>query len=235
LVVLESTTHPGTTQEVVLLLLENGNLLDLAVSRSGSEAGNVFFLAFSPGREDPGNNTIARNDIPKIVGGVDRYASKIPTAPYSAIFHRAISVSGTTVAEMTKLLENIYRCVNIALVNCATLLYRRLQQFRCLHHCSDCYRVERTSSRAGVAPTVNQTPYHGARGLSHYPKSREDRRLSLYCRRDRWCSERGYWRKRESHSDFANNFAKPAILEALSTCQKRTLSLKLPPTSGPMT
>jgi UDP-N-acetyl-D-glucosamine dehydrogenase len=126
LVVLESTTYPGTTQEVVLPLLENGNLLSLNVSRSGSEAGNVFFLAFSPEREDPGNNTIARCDIPKIVGGVDRYASEIATALYSAIFHRAISVSSTTVAEMTKLLENIYRCVNIALVNELKLLCLRM-------------------------------------------------------------------------------------------------------------
>jgi UDP-N-acetyl-D-glucosamine dehydrogenase len=126
LVVLESTTYPGTTQEVVLPLLENGNLLDLDVSRSGSEAGNVFFLAFSPEREDPGNNTIARSDIPKIVGGVDHYAGEIATALYSAIFHRAISVSSTTVAEMTKLLENIYRCVNIALVNELKLLCLRM-------------------------------------------------------------------------------------------------------------
>lgn len=126
LVVLESTTYPGTTQEVVLPLLENGNLLDLNVSRNGSEAGNVFFLAFSPEREDPGNNTIARSDIPKIVGGVDHYASEIATALYSSIFHRAISVSSTTVAEMTKLLENIYRCVNIALVNELKLLCLRM-------------------------------------------------------------------------------------------------------------
>jgi UDP-N-acetyl-D-glucosamine dehydrogenase len=126
LVVLESTTYPGTTQEVVLPLLENGNLLDLNVSRNGAEAGNVFFLAFSPEREDPGNNTIARSDIPKIVGGVDQYASEIATALYSSIFHRVISVSSTTVAEMTKLLENIYRCVNIALVNELKLLCLRM-------------------------------------------------------------------------------------------------------------
>jgi UDP-N-acetyl-D-glucosamine dehydrogenase len=126
LVVLESTTYPGTTQEVVLPLLENGNLLNLNVSRNGSEAGNVFFLAFSPEREDPGNNTIARSDIPKIVGGVDHYAGEIATALYSSIFHRAISVSNTTVAEMTKLLENIYRCVNIALVNELKLLCLRM-------------------------------------------------------------------------------------------------------------
>src|SRR5260370_20129591 len=125
-IVLESTTYPGTTEEVVLPLLEDGNPLKLTVSRDGSEAANVFFLAFSPEREDPGNNTIARSEIPKIVGGVDRHASEIATALSSSIFCRAVSVSSTTVAEMTKLLENIYRCVNIALVNELKLLCLRM-------------------------------------------------------------------------------------------------------------
>jgi UDP-N-acetyl-D-glucosamine dehydrogenase len=126
LVVLESTTYPGTTNEVVLPLLEKGNQLKLSVSRDNSEAGDVFFLAFSPEREDPGNNTVARSDIPKIVGGVDRSASEIATALYSSIFRRAVPVSSPTVAEMTKLLENIYRCVNIALVNELKLLCLRM-------------------------------------------------------------------------------------------------------------
>jgi UDP-N-acetyl-D-glucosamine dehydrogenase len=127
LVVLESTTYPGTTNQVVLPLLENGNRLKLSVSRDDSQTGNVFFLAFSPEREDPGNNTVARRDIPKIVGGIDRHASEIATALYSSIFRRAISVSSPTVAEMTKLLENIYRCVNIALVNELKLLCLRME------------------------------------------------------------------------------------------------------------
>jgi UDP-N-acetyl-D-glucosamine dehydrogenase len=126
LVVLESTTYPGTTDQVVLPLLEKGNQLKLTVSRDNAEDGNVFFLAFSPEREDPGNNTIARSDIPKIVGGVDRCASEIATALYSSIFRRAVAVSSPTVAEMTKLLENIYRCVNIALVNELKLLCLRM-------------------------------------------------------------------------------------------------------------
>ncbi len=126
LVVLESTTYPGTTNQVVLPLLESGNPLKLSVSRDDSQADDVFFLAFSPEREDPGNNTIARSDIPKIVGGVDRNASEIATALYSSIFRRAVSVSSPTVAEMTKLLENIYRCVNIALVNELKLLCLRM-------------------------------------------------------------------------------------------------------------
>jgi UDP-N-acetyl-D-glucosamine dehydrogenase len=126
LVVLESTTYPGTTDQVVLPLLEKGNQLKLTVSRDNAEDGNVFFLAFSPEREDPGNNTVARSDIPKIVGGVDRSASEIATTLYSSIFRRAVAVSSPTVAEMTKLLENIYRCVNIALVNELKLLCLRM-------------------------------------------------------------------------------------------------------------
>ena len=126
LVVLESTTYPGTTEEVVVPLLEEGNLSGLRVSRDNSEANNIFFAAFSPEREDPGNTTVARNDIPKIVGGVDRQANEIATALYGSIFHRTVLVSSTTVAEMTKLLENIYRCVNIALVNELKLLCLRM-------------------------------------------------------------------------------------------------------------
>ena len=126
LVVLESTTYPGTTEEIVVPLLEEGNFSDLRVSRNDSEASNVVFVAFSPEREDPGNNTVARNEIPKIVGGVDRHASEIATALYGSIFRRTVPVSSTTVAEMTKLLENIYRCVNIALVNELKLLCLRM-------------------------------------------------------------------------------------------------------------
>ena len=126
LVVLESTTYPGTTEEVVVPLLEERNLSGLHVSRNDAEASNIFFVAFSPEREDPGNNTIARNEIPKIVGGIDLYANEIATSLYGSIFHRTVLVSSTTVAEMTKLLENIYRCVNIALVNELKLLCLRM-------------------------------------------------------------------------------------------------------------
>ena len=126
LVVLESTTYPGTTEEIVVPLLESGNSSQLHVSRDRAEATDVFFVAFSPEREDPGNNTVARCDIPKIIGGTDRFGSEIATALYASIFHRTVSVSNTTVAEMTKLLENIYRCVNIALVNELKLLCLRM-------------------------------------------------------------------------------------------------------------
>jgi UDP-N-acetyl-D-glucosamine dehydrogenase len=126
LIVLESTTYPGTTQEIVLPLLEQGNQMQLIASRDDEVASDVFFLAFSPEREDPGNNTVARRDIPKIVGGTDQIATEVATALYSTIFRRTVQVSSTAVAEMTKLLENIYRCVNIALVNELKLLCLRM-------------------------------------------------------------------------------------------------------------
>ncbi|MFL6305699.1 MAG: nucleotide sugar dehydrogenase, partial [Candidatus Sulfotelmatobacter sp.] len=126
LIILESTTFPGTTEEIVLPLLERGNQMHLCASHDEQEACDVFFLAFSPEREDPGNNTVARRDIPKVVGGIDSFASDIATVLYGSIFRRTVQVSSTTVAEMTKLLENIYRCVNIALVNELKLLCLRI-------------------------------------------------------------------------------------------------------------
>jgi UDP-N-acetyl-D-glucosamine dehydrogenase len=115
LIVLESTTYPGTTEEVVVPLLEAGNPNGLKVSRGQNEPG--AHVAFSPEREDPGNETVARHDIPKVVGGCSPAATELATAMYGAIFHRVVPVSSPSVAEMSKLLENIYRCVNIALVN----------------------------------------------------------------------------------------------------------------------
>src|SRR6185369_8217774 len=79
--------------------------------------GDHFFVAFSPEREDPGNDTVARRDIPKVVGGVDATATDLAASLYGTIFKRTVRVSSPAAAEMTKLLENIYRCVNIALVN----------------------------------------------------------------------------------------------------------------------
>ena len=115
LVILESTTYPGTTEEVVVPLLEQGNKAGLKVARDASSPG--FFVAFSPEREDPGNDTVARRDIPKVVGGCGPAASDLAAAVYRAIFNTIVPVSSPAAAEMTKLLENIYRCVNIALVN----------------------------------------------------------------------------------------------------------------------
>jgi UDP-N-acetyl-D-glucosamine dehydrogenase len=115
LIILESTTYPGTTEEVVVPLLEQGNPSGLRVARDGASRG--FYVAFSPEREDPGNDTVARRDIPKVVGGCGPAALELASAMYATIFNRTVSVSSPAAAEMTKLLENIYRCVNIALVN----------------------------------------------------------------------------------------------------------------------
>jgi UDP-N-acetyl-D-glucosamine dehydrogenase len=126
LVVLESTTYPGTTEEVMVPILEKENKLGLKAARGVSDAQKEFFVAFSPEREDPGNTTVARRDIPKVVGGVNPQASELAGALYGSIFQRTVPVSSPAVAEMTKLLENIYRCVNIALVNELKLLCLRM-------------------------------------------------------------------------------------------------------------
>jgi UDP-N-acetyl-D-glucosamine dehydrogenase len=115
LIILESTTYPGTTEEVVVPLLEQGNPAGLRVARDAVSQG--FYVAFSPEREDPGNDTVARRDIPKVVGGCGAAALDLACAVYASIFNRTVPVSSPAAAEMTKLLENIYRCVNIALVN----------------------------------------------------------------------------------------------------------------------
>ena len=126
LVVLESTTYPGTTEEVLIPILEKGNRRGLKAARKGEPDENTFFVAFSPEREDPGNQTVARCDIPKVIGGLEPKASELAGALYGAICNRTVPVSSPAVAEMTKLLENIYRCVNIALVNELKLLCLRM-------------------------------------------------------------------------------------------------------------
>jgi UDP-N-acetyl-D-glucosamine dehydrogenase len=115
LIILESTTYPGTTEEVVAPMIEAGNPDGLKVSRSLDEPG--VHVVFSPEREDPGNETVARHDIPKVVGGCGPAGAELAAVLYGTIFRRVVPVSSPAVAEMTKLLENIYRCVNIALVN----------------------------------------------------------------------------------------------------------------------
>jgi UDP-N-acetyl-D-glucosamine dehydrogenase len=126
LVILESTTYPGTTEEVLIPILEKGNRHGLKASRGDASSGQEFYVAFSPEREDPGNQTVARRDIPKVVGGLNAKASDLAAALYGAIFARVVRVSSPAAAEMTKLLENIYRCVNIALVNELKLLSLRM-------------------------------------------------------------------------------------------------------------
>jgi UDP-N-acetyl-D-glucosamine dehydrogenase len=100
--------------------------MGLKAARNTTFNGNEFFVAFSPEREDPGNTTVARRDIPKVVGGLNAHASELSEALYGSIFNRTVPVSSPAAAEMTKLLENIYRCVNIALVNELKLLSLRM-------------------------------------------------------------------------------------------------------------
>jgi len=126
LVVLESTTYPGTTEEVLVPILEKGNKANLKAARNGDSREPQFYVAFSPEREDPGNTSVARHDIPKVVGGLDSQAAELACGLYGSIFRRTVPVSSPAAAEMTKLLENIYRCVNIALVNELKLLCLRM-------------------------------------------------------------------------------------------------------------
>ena len=128
LVILESTTYPGTTEEVLVPILEKENQNGLKAARNGNSRPpqQEFFVAFSPEREDPGNSSVARRDIPKVVGGLDSQAAELASALYGSIFNRTVQVSSPAAAEMTKLLENIYRCVNIALVNELKLLCLRM-------------------------------------------------------------------------------------------------------------
>jgi UDP-N-acetyl-D-glucosamine dehydrogenase len=107
LVVLESTTYPGTTEEVVQPMLEAGGL----------KAGQDFYLAFSPERVDPGNPQWNTANIPKVVGGVDEASTAVACVLYQSIVNTVVPVSSTRVAEMVKLLENTFRAVNIGLVN----------------------------------------------------------------------------------------------------------------------
>lgn len=107
LVVLESSTYPGTTEEVLQPLLEE----------SGLVVGEDFFLAYSPEREDPGNRDFAVRNIPKVVGGLDEASARLAVALYAPIVEGVVPVSSIRVAEACKILENTYRAVNIALVN----------------------------------------------------------------------------------------------------------------------
>lgn len=127
LVVLESTTYPGTTEELVLPILEKSGLR--CPIATGPENENVpvdFFLAFSPEREDPGNKQYGLAQIPKVVGGINAPSGRAAVSLYAQVVAKVIPVSSTRAAEMAKLLENIFRCVNIALVNELKLLSLRM-------------------------------------------------------------------------------------------------------------
>jgi UDP-N-acetyl-D-glucosamine dehydrogenase len=116
LIILESTTYPGTTDELVQPALEE----------KGLKAGVDFHLAFSPERVDPGNQTYSTKTIPKVVGGVNAVSTELAGELYGAIIERVVPVSSTQVAEMVKLLENTFRAVNIGLVNEIALMSHRM-------------------------------------------------------------------------------------------------------------
>jgi UDP-N-acetyl-D-glucosamine dehydrogenase len=118
LIVLESTTYPGTTEDLVLPILEKGGLkCPIARTEADQKSPTDYYLAFSPEREDPGNKQFGLQQIPKVVGGINPPSTKAAVNLYTQIVAKVVPVSSTRAAEMAKLLENIFRCVNIALVN----------------------------------------------------------------------------------------------------------------------
>ncbi|MFC1761569.1 nucleotide sugar dehydrogenase [Planctomycetota bacterium] len=117
LVVLESTTYPGTTRDVMLPILE----------QSGLAVGSDFYLAYSPEREDPGNKSFRTSTIPKVVGGYDKQSLKKALAVYEIAIETLVPVSSCEVAEAAKILENTYRCINIAMVNELKMLFDRMR------------------------------------------------------------------------------------------------------------
>jgi UDP-N-acetyl-D-glucosamine dehydrogenase len=143
LVVLESTTYPGTTDEVMLPLFES----------SGLKVGEDYFVAFSPEREDPANADFSTRTIPKIVGGVTARCGAVAAAAYAALVERVVPVSSARVAEAAKLLENIYRCVNIAMINELKLLFERMD--------IDVWEV----IRASATKPFGFTPFYPGPGL----------------------------------------------------------------------
>jgi UDP-N-acetyl-D-glucosamine dehydrogenase len=116
LVILESTTYPGTTRDVLLPILQ----------KSGLQVGEDFFLAYSPEREDPGNPDFSASGIPKVVGGIDPTSLKLATALYAHAVVNTVPVSTCEVAEACKILENTYRSVNIAMVNELKVLFQQI-------------------------------------------------------------------------------------------------------------
>ena len=108
LITLESTTYPGTTEEVLVPILEQG---------SGLTAGDDLYIAYSPEREDPNNDSFSTSTIPKVVGGLDANSLEIARALYDCVICETVPVSSCRAAEATKLMENIFRCINIASVN----------------------------------------------------------------------------------------------------------------------
>ncbi|MCZ6817521.1 MAG: nucleotide sugar dehydrogenase [Planctomycetota bacterium] len=117
LIVLESTTYPGTTRDLVRPILEEA---------SGLKAGRDFFLAYSPEREDPGRTDFSTETIPKLVGGYGVKSRRLATAMYAGAIENVVTVNSCEVAEAAKIVENVYRCVNIAMVNELKVLFDRM-------------------------------------------------------------------------------------------------------------
>ena len=129
---LESSTYPGTTEEILLPMFENAPITQSAVGNRQSAkvkkfvVGKDFFLAFSPEREDPNNPNYSTATIPKVVGGVTENCLKVALAIYNQVIVKTVPVSSPRAAEATKLLENIYRSINIALVNELKMVFERM-------------------------------------------------------------------------------------------------------------
>ena len=117
LIILESTTYPGTTEEVILPLLES----------KGLECGKDFYLAFSPERIDPGNTRYTVNKIPKVIGGVTGEATELTATVYKNIIEKVVPVSSARVAEAVKLLENTFRLINIGLIDELAMMYHKMK------------------------------------------------------------------------------------------------------------
>ncbi len=143
LVVLESTTYPGTTDEVLLGIF----------AETGMRVGEDYYLAFSPERQDPANTEFTTRTIPKVVGGVTPDCLEVAAAAYGEVVDRVVRVSSARVAEATKLLENIYRCVNIAMINELKLLFERMT--------IDTWEV----IRAALTKPFGFTPFYPGPGL----------------------------------------------------------------------
>ena len=136
LVILESTTYPGTTDEMLKSILESpgeeqrsgaaGGKSEIRSPQSEMKCGTHFFLAFSPEREDPGNQSYGTTNTPKLVGGVDPVSGDLAQALYDQVVSQTVRVASARVAEAAKLTENIFRSVNIALVNELKIIYDRL-------------------------------------------------------------------------------------------------------------
>ncbi|MGB5896145.1 MAG: nucleotide sugar dehydrogenase [Ignavibacteriaceae bacterium] len=122
LITLESTTYPGTTEEILLPLFEKAE----AAGNNGFKVGKDFYLAFSPEREDPNNPKYSTSTIPKVIGGVTQECLEVAKALYDQVIVETVTVSSPRAAEATKLLENIYRSVNIALVNELKMVFDRM-------------------------------------------------------------------------------------------------------------